>query len=252
MECLLIKRAVIKLTGAVQGVGFRPFVYNLAKRYGLRGFILNDGKGVIIEVEGEEKVIKDFILSIHNEKPRLANIFSQSVEFFEELKNYENFKILESNSNTEKNVFILPDISTCDECLRELYDPSDRRYMYPFINCTNCGPRFSIIEKLPYDRENTTMKKFKMCPECEKEYTDPSNRRFHAQPNACPVCGPEISLYTKDKQLIAKSLEAIEILRSLILEGKIVAVKGIGGFHLVCDATDDTAVSTLRERKKKI
>lgn len=251
MECLLIKRAVIKLTGAVQGVGFRPFVYNLAKRYGLRGFILNDGKGVIIEVEGEEKVIKDFILSIHNEKPRLANIFSQSVEFFEELKNYENFKILESNSNTEKNVFILPDISTCDECLRELYDPSDRRYMYPFINCTNCGPRFSIIEKLPYDRENTTMKKFKMCPECEKEYTDPSNRRFHAQPNACPVCGPEISLYTKDKQLIAKSLEAIEILRSLILEGKIVAVKGIGGFHLVCDATDDTAVSTLRERKKR-
>ncbi|WP_297887722.1 carbamoyltransferase HypF [Sulfurihydrogenibium sp.] len=247
----MIKRAIVRFTGAVQGVGFRPFVYKLANRYGLKGFVLNDGKGVVIEVEGEEEVIKDFILSIHKEKPTLANIFSQSVEIFENLKNYKEFKILESVNTMEKEVFILPDISTCDDCLKELFNPKDRRYLYPFTNCTNCGPRFSITEKLPYDRKNTTMKSFHMCKDCLEEYNDPSNRRFHAQPNACPVCGPNIFLHTKDRKLIAKSIKAIEFLKDFILNGDIVAVKGIGGFHLVCDATNDKAVNLLRERKKR-
>ena len=244
------KHLKIHLTGAVQGVGFRPFVYNTAKKFNLNGYVINDTHGVIIEVEGEERDINRFLISLQTEKPPLAHIFSQEIQELP-LKSFTDFKIRKSKHRGKKEVFILPDISVCDECLKELDDPENRRYRYPFINCTNCGPRFSIIEKLPYDRPNTTMKQFKMCPDCEREYKDPENRRFHAQPNACPVCGPHITLYTSDKKLITQKEEALEKTVQLLKEGNIIAVKGVGGFHLVCDATNDQALKKLRERKKR-
>ena len=244
------KHLKIHLTGAVQGVGFRPFVYNLAKRYSLNGYVINDTHGVIIEIEGDEESINSFLISLQTEKPPLAHIFSQEIEELP-LADFKYFEIRKSDTKGKKEVFILPDISTCEECLKELNDPKDRRYRYPFINCTNCGPRFTIIERLPYDRPNTTMKKFKMCPECEKEYKDPSNRRFHAQPNACPVCGPHITLYTSDKKFVSEKEQALKDTINLLKQGKILAIKGIGGFHLVCDATNDKAIKTLRKRKKR-
>ena len=201
-------------------------------------------------MEGEERNINRFLISLQTEKPPLAHIFSQEIQELP-LKGFTDFKIRKSKHRGKKEVFILPDISVCDECLRELDDPENRRYRYPFINCTNCGPRFSIIEKLPYDRPNTTMKQFRMCPECEREYKDPENRRFHAQPNACPVCGPHITLYSSDKKLITQKEEALEKTVRLLKEGNIIAIKGIGGFHLVCDATNDRALKKLRERKKR-
>ncbi|WP_456463687.1 carbamoyltransferase HypF [Persephonella sp.] len=244
------KHLKIHLTGAVQGVGFRPFVYNTAKKFSLNGYVINDTHGVIIEVEGEERDINRFLISLQTEKPPLAHIFSQEIQELP-LKGFTDFKIRKSKHRGKKEVFILPDISVCDECLKELDDPKNRRYRYPFINCTNCGPRFSIIEKLPYDRPNTTMKQFRMCPECEREYKDPEDRRFHAQPNACPVCGPHITLYSSDKKFITQKEEALEKTVRLLKEGKIIAVKGVGGFHLVCDATNDQALKKLRERKKR-
>ncbi len=244
------KHLKIHLTGAVQGVGFRPFVYNLAKKHSLNGYVINDTHGVVIEIEGNENDINRFLIELHTEKPPLAHIFSQEIEELP-IENFEDFEIKKSKGKGKKEVFILPDISTCKECFEELTDPSNRRYRYPFINCTNCGPRFTIIEKLPYDRPNTTMKSFKMCPDCEAEYKDPSDRRFHAQPNACPVCGPHISLYTFDKKFVSEREEALKDVIELLKKGKIIAIKGIGGFHLVCDATNDTAIKTLRERKKR-
>ncbi len=244
------KRFRISLQGAVQGVGFRPFVYNLATELSLRGFVINDSHGVLIEVEGPEQKIVEFLIRLNREKPPLAHIFSQEVEELSP-KGYEDFTIRESDSKGEKEVFILPDVATCDECLRELFDPKDRRFLYPFINCTNCGPRFTIIEKLPYDRPNTTMKLFKMCPLCQEEYKDPKNRRFHAQPNACPQCGPHVSLFSREGKLLAEREKAIKKTVEALQEGKIVAVKGIGGFHLMCNATDEEAVQKLRERKKR-
>ncbi len=244
------KRLKIHLTGAVQGVGFRPFVYNTAVRYNLKGYVINDTHGVVIEVEGEDQNINRFLISLNTEKPPLAHIFSQEIEelpFF----GFKEFSIKKSENTGKKEVFILPDISVCEQCISEMKDKSDRRYRYPFINCTNCGPRFSIIERLPYDRPNTTMKEFKMCSDCEKEYKDPLDRRFHAQPNACPSCGPYISLFRSDRTFIADREEALKITVELLKEGKILAVKGIGGFHLVCDATDNRAVDLLRERKKR-
>ncbi|GAB6065722.1 carbamoyltransferase HypF [Aquifex pyrophilus] len=245
-----MRRARVKLKGAVQGVGFRPFVYRIAKELGLKGYVINDSRGVEIEVEGEEELLHKFLLRLSKEKPPLARIYSREVLFLEPI-GYKDFEIRKSNEEGEKEVLILPDISTCEDCLRELFDPKDRRYRYPFINCTNCGPRFTIIEKLPYDRKNTTMKVFKMCEECEREYKNPLDRRFHAQPNACPKCGPHVTLYDNEGNLIARREEALEKLVRLIREGKIVAVKGIGGFHLVCDATNEEAVRELRKRKRR-
>ena len=244
------KRLKIHLTGAVQGVGFRPFVYNLAKKLNLKGYVINDTYGVIIEIQGEEKDINQFLISLHTEKPPLAHIFSQEIEQLP-LTEFKDFEIRSSKAVGKKEVFILPDISTCGECLKELNDPKNRRYRYPFINCTNCGPRFTIIEKLPYDRPNTTMEKFKMCLDCESEYNDPNNRRFHAQPNACPVCGPHITLYTSDKQFVSEKQQALKDTVALLKEGKILAIKGIGGFHLVCDTTNDKTIKILRERKRR-
>jgi hydrogenase maturation protein HypF len=241
-------RMKLEIIGAVQGVGFRPFVYRLAKELDLRGWIINTPEGVKIEVEGENLDV--FLKRLQEEKPPLAYIYSISFEYAEEV-GYADFEIKESNLEGKREVFILPDVGTCDECLKEVFDPKDRRYMYPFTNCTHCGPRFTIIEKLPYDRPNTTMKVFKMCQECEREYNDPTNRRFHAQPNACPKCGPRVFLYDKEGNLLGESEEAIDLAIQAVKEGKIVAVKGIGGFHLICDATNEKAVNTLRMRKRR-
>lgn len=241
-------RIKLEIIGAVQGVGFRPFVYRLAKELDLRGWIINIPEGVKIEVEGENLDV--FLKRLQEEKPPLAYIYSISFEYAEEV-GYADFEIKESHSEGKREVFILPDIGTCDECLKEIFDPKDKRYMYPFTNCTHCGPRFTIIEKLPYDRPNTTMKVFKMCQECEREYNDPTNRRFHAQPNACPKCGPQVFLYDKEGSLLGEGEEAIDLVIQAVKEGKIVAVKGIGGFHLICDATNEKAVNTLRMRKRR-
>ena len=243
-------RLCLKISGAVQGVGFRPFVYRLAKELCLKGFVVNDTKGVYVEAEGSKERLEEFLLRLNTEKPPLARIHSLEFNFLEPA-GYEDFEIRESAEVGSKEAFILPDMSTCEDCLFELFDPSDRRYLYPFINCTNCGPRFTIIENLPYDRPNTTMKVFKMCPECEKEYHEPTNRRFHAQPNACPKCGPWLSLYTQEGKLLAEREEALELAVKFLREGKILAVKGIGGFHLMCDATKEESVSLLRERKRR-
>jgi hydrogenase maturation protein HypF len=241
-------RMKLEIIGAVQGVGFRPFVYRLAKELDLRGWIINTPEGVKIEVEGENLDV--FLKRLQEEKPPLAYIYSISFEYAEEV-GYADFEIKESNLEGKREVFILPDVGTCDECLKEVFDPKDRRYTYPFTNCTHCGPRFTIIEKLPYDRPNTTMKVFKMCQECEREYNDPTNRRFHAQPNACPECGPRVFIYNKEGNLLGESEEAINLAIQAVKEGKIVAVKGIGGFHLICDATNEKAVNTLRMRKRR-
>lgn len=245
-----MKKLRIRLNGTVQGVGFRPFVYRIAKELGLKGYVLNDSFGVEIEVEGKKELLDTFLKRLNEEKPPLARIYSQEIEFTEPA-GYTDFEIRESKGEGKKEVLILPDIATCEDCLKELFDPKDRRYLYPFINCTNCGPRFTIIERLPYDRPNTTMKVFEMCPDCRREYEDPLNRRFHAQPNACPVCGPWVSLYEGNGNLIAEREKAVELLLEAIREGKIVAVKGVGGFHLICDARKEGSVRTLRERKRR-
>ncbi len=246
----MTERLCVEIRGAVQGVGFRPFVYRLAKELELKGFVINDTRGVYIEVEGERKRLEEFFVRLSMEKPPLARIHSINFSFSQPV-GYSDFEIRESSERGQKEVFVLPDMATCEDCLRELFDPSDRRYLYPFINCTNCGPRFTIIEGLPYDRPNTTMKVFKMCKDCEREYHDPRDRRFHAQPNACPVCGPWISLYSSDGTLIAERQSALEVTVRLLREGKILAVKGLGGFHLMCDARREEVVGLLRERKRR-
>lgn len=240
----------IRITGLVQGVGFRPFVFRLAKELGLKGYVLNDTEGVLTEVEGAKDKLDEFLIRIDREKPGLSKIFSLQHSFLEETE-FNSFEIRESNEHGDKKVSILPDIAVCDECIKDISTPSDRRFHYPFTNCTNCGPRFTIINALPYDRKNTSMKDFKMCPDCEKEYTLPSDRRFHAQPDACPVCGPRVSLYNSKGEFICEKDKAIEKVIDLINQGRIIALKGIGGYHLVCDATNNKAVSRLRERKHR-
>ncbi|MBC7189416.1 carbamoyltransferase HypF, partial [Candidatus Aerophobetes bacterium] len=189
-----MKRLHIEIKGVVQGVGFRPFVYNLAQHLNLKGFVTNTSKGVTIEIEGER--VEEFISKLQNNPPPLAKIYSiKKTELSP--NNYKTFEIIESIDETGFT-HVSEDVSICEDCLRELFTPTDRRYLYPFINCTNCGPRYTITMKVPYDRPNTTMAVFKMCPECLSEYKDPSNRRFHAQPNACPVCGPQVRLFVKE------------------------------------------------------
>ncbi len=238
-----MKTYKLRVWGIVQGVGFRPFIYRLAKSLNLRGWVLNSTGSVQILIQGEEENIKKFMELIIKEAPPLSRIEGIEKEEinFEEL---EDFRILESKEDTGFN-FISPDIAICEDCLREMRDPKDRRYEYPFINCTNCGPRYTIIEDLPYDRDKTTMKIFEMCEECEKEYHNPSSRRFHAQPISCYNCGPKIWIHeNKDKHIFKKIAKYLE-------EGKILAIKGIGGFHLACDATKEDVVKKLRERKKR-
>ncbi|RJQ56618.1 MAG: carbamoyltransferase HypF [Nitrospiraceae bacterium] len=243
-------RLKIEITGLVQGVGFRPFVHRLAGELGLKGYVINDASGVLIEVEGEKERLDDFLVRLEQEKPDISRIFSLRHAFLEGT-GFKGFEIRESSDEGEKRALILPDIAVCGECLKDITNPKDRRFLYPFTNCTNCGPRFTIINSLPYDRENTSMKKFRMCPDCRKEYNLPSDRRFHAQPDACDVCGPWISLYDCQAKPVCSKHEALEKAVHLIRKGYIIAVKGVGGYHLICDATDEKAVSRLRKRKHR-
>jgi hydrogenase maturation protein HypF len=245
-----LRRVRIELRGAVQGVGFRPFVYRLANELRLCGWVLNSPHGVCIEVEGAKQKLRQFQARLETDKPRIANITDLHISFLEPVHD-GGFKIRDSVTDGEKNTLILPDIATCPDCVRELFDPNNRRYLYPFINCTNCGPRFSIIEGLPYDRRKTSMKRFSMCPECEREYHDPNDRRFHAQPNACPKCGPRMELWDDVGHVIRRDYKALAQCVEALRSGKIVAIKGIGGFQLLVDAGNEDAVRRLRERKRR-
>jgi hydrogenase maturation protein HypF len=239
----------ISVRGVVQGVGFRPFVYRLAHRHGLKGWVLNHSGGVDIEVEGSNFALNRFLKDLKEEAPPLSRIEEVAFEDYPP-KGYSGFEILESRAEEGRFLLISPDVATCEDCKREIFDPKDRRYLYPFTNCTNCGPRFTIIEDIPYDRPRTTMREFVMCPACKSEYDNPLDRRFHAQPNACPVCGPRLKIIDSrggeipHGEIISK---AVEILK----RGEILAIKGLGGFHLACDATNEKAVNLIRERKKR-
>lgn len=239
------KRLLIR--GIVQGVGFRPTVYSYAQKHGLKGWVLNNAHGVEIEVYGEDLAIEAFIKELQNNPPSMAQIDNFEICDLP-LHQYENFEIIDSRDDSTEFLPVSPDLKLCSDCQRELFDPNDRRFRYPFINCTNCGPRFSIVRKIPYDRPNTSMANFQLCPACEAEYHNPTDRRFHAQPVACSDCGPQIWLQTKDKRLAEKE-DALQLSRKLIREGKILAIKGLGGFHLTCDAQNQSAVENLRERK---
>ena len=245
-----MRRARIEIRGAVQGVGFRPFVYRLARDLDLRGWIINSPQGVSIEAEGPHGVLDTFLLRIGQEKPSRSFIQSMEVSILDPV-GFDQFEIRQSEMRGEVTALVLPDIATCPDCLEETFDPANRRYLYPFTNCTNCGPRFSIIESLPYDRPGTTMKAFIMCDACRKEYEDPGNRRFHAQPNACPLCGPHVELWNVSGETVSAHHDAILGALDAVRSGKILAVKGIGGFHLVVDAYNDDAVRRLRERKRR-
>ncbi len=243
-------RVKLIVNGIVQGVGFRPFIFNLAKRHHLTGFVTNTGQGVLIEVQGSASAIQTFINALRSEAPPLSRI-DELVKSEIPVRKDAAFTIRSSESNHLNQTFIAPDTAVCPDCLRELFDPSDRRYLYPFINCTNCGPRFTIIEKVPYDRPFTTMAPFTMCAECEAEYQNPANRRFHAQPNACPVCGPQVWLESAgvDSPPLAEKDAAFDEAVTLLQQGKILAIKGLGGFHLAVDAANTRAVTRLRMRK---
>lgn len=244
------QRLKVTVRGAVQGVGFRPFVYRLAVELSLTGWVLNSSQGVFIEAEGHKQALDQLLLRLQAEKPPRS--FIQSLEFsFLDAIGFESFEIRESSDTGAKTTLVLPDIAVCPDCLREIFDPTNRRYLYPFTNCTNCGPRFSIIESLPYDRAHTSMKHFAMCSECQREYENPLDRRFHAQPNACPVCGPYVTLWDNKGNICSTQHNALLGAVLLLCEGKIVAVKGLGGFHLMVDARNDEAVRRLRVRKHR-
>jgi hydrogenase maturation protein HypF len=241
-----MRRFRISINGIVQGVGFRPFVYREATHHALSGYVLNSGSGVTIEIEGDDAACEAFFVALSTQAPPLSRV--QKMDRIELSPTGERGFFIRKSSGGKKQALISPDIGICEDCRRELFSPQDRRYRYPFINCTNCGPRYSIIEDVPYDRKNTSMAAFIQCPNCQKEYDDPLDRRFHAQPNACDVCGPKLSFYVGDE---LQSGDAIEWFTKSIRAGKIVAVKGIGGFHLACDATNEEAVQLLRMRKKR-
>ncbi|MCX8028956.1 MAG: carbamoyltransferase HypF [Brevinematales bacterium] len=261
------KRLLIEINGLVEGVGFRPFVYKLANELKLGGYVKNDSTGVYVEVEGDSNKLNEFIEILKSSHPPSAEIFYIKIKE-KPTKNEKDFKIIQSTSGNKKLPVIPPDMAICQHCKIELHTPEDKRFYYPFINCTNCGPRFSIVEDVPYDRVNTSMKEFTMCSFCKKEYEDIQNRRFHAQPVACFECGPNIQLLDKNKIPLIKELpkteeeeeeeekrnyikKVIQKTASLILQGNIIAIKGIGGFQLVCRADNDSVVKELRKRKKR-
>lgn len=243
-----MKSLRIEVFGLVQGVGFRPFIYNLALRFGIFGRVFNDCEGVKIDIYAKDEICDQFCKAIFDELPPLARIDDFKV-LHSELK-FDTFKIVNSQFTQKLNP-ILPDFAICDECKAEFYDHTNPRYHHPFINCTNCGPRFSIIKSLPYDRKNTTMKNFKMCDKCETEYKDPLNRRYHAQPIACNACGPKVYLKDMSEEILAKNEEAVKLCATWLKKGKIIAIKGIGGFHLVCRADDSEVLRTLRQKKQR-
>lgn len=242
-------RENIIIKGIVQGVGFRPFIHKLVQNYNLSGWVLNSNQGVEMDVEGKTEELNNFISDIKDKLPPLARIENIEVNQLP-LIGYKGFSIKKSITK-EENGFVLvsPDISICEDCLQELFDPRNQRFRYPFINCTNCGPRFTIIKDIPYDRGKTTMKVFEMCPQCQSEYENIEDRRYHAQPNACADCGPQVSLYQNKRKL--ESVDPIEKAVKLLKEGKIGAIKGLGGFYLACDATNSKAVAKLRRLKNR-
>lgn len=261
----MIEALDIQVKGIVQGVGFRPFVYRTAKKYLIKGWVLNATDGVFIHAEGETKLLDEFVIELSENPPAASKVDEVSLKEVP-LEDFESFDIRFSDAGTvEKTTLVSPDLATCDDCAHELFNPNDRRFRYPFINCTNCGPRFTIIEKLPYDRKSTSMKDFPLCPQCAAEYDDPLDRRFHAQPNACFTCGPQVSWREHEKGLIEAPLNAASwgadrtksdaiFARAveLLCAGKVLAVKGLGGFHLVCDGANEAAVRLLRERKRRV
>ncbi len=243
------KRLRLQIEGVVQGVGFRPFVYCLATELQLNGWVNNSAQGVLIEVEGQRSQLEMFLSRLQSESPPLSRIDNVRLNWFP-VVNYREFCIKDSTGG-EKKTLILPDIATCADCLGEILEPSNRRYRYPFTNCTNCGSRYSILEGLPYDRPQTTMKEFTMCNSCLAEYRNPRDRRFHAQPNACADCGPHVELWDRWGNIISSHGEALRAVVEAIRQGKILAIKGLGGFHLVVDAGNETAIQQLRNRKKR-
>jgi hydrogenase maturation protein HypF len=244
-------RAKIMVRGAVQGVGFRPFVYGLAQELKLAGWVRNTGQGVQIEIEGPRCDLDRFLNRLQTDKPARSIIEGVECSFLEGT-GQTGFAIQPSSVDGRKATLVLPDLATCDHCLSEIFQPRNRRFLYPFTNCTHCGPRFSIIERLPYDRANTSMKKFQMCRRCEEEYLDPLDRRFHAQPNACPDCGPHLSLCTPEGHPFAVEHEALLRAVQALRDGQILALKGLGGFQLLTDARNDEAVQRLRCRKRRM
>jgi hydrogenase maturation protein HypF len=244
------ERLRVVLRGAVQGVGFRPFVYRIATARQLRGWCRNSSQGVVIEVEGERPALESFRAALDRERPPRASIHGAESSWLDAI-GLGPFAILDSDTSGQANAVVMPDISLCESCRGELLDATNRRYRYPFINCTNCGPRYSLIEALPYDRVNTSMRRFAMCPDCQREYEDPSDRRFHAEPNACPTCGPQVALWDAAGHVIAERDAALVAAANAVRAGLVVALKGLGGFQLVVDATDEVAVRRLRARKHR-
>jgi len=245
-----VSRKVIDVAGIVQGVGFRPFVYRLANECGLTGLIANSPAGVSIEVQGETEAVEKFLERLPKEIPPRSKITVLALREAE-LQPETEFRIAASRTDASARALISPDVSVCEDCLRELMNPRDRRFRYPFINCTNCGPRFTIIHGIPYDRARTSMAKFKMCAACQAEYENPASRRFHAQPNACWDCGPQVALVGADGARMDIA-EPIREAARLLQKGSVVAIKGLGGFHLACDAQNEAAVGKLRERKRRV
>jgi len=249
-------RKRIQVTGVVQGVGFRPFVYRIAQRFDIRGYVLNSSDGAVIEAEAEEAALESFLAALKSELPPLARIDGFIVESVEP-SGESGFAIRESAPIPGHFALVPADIGTCSECVQDFTIPLNRRYGYAFTNCTNCGPRYSIIRDVPYDRCKTTMAEFVMCAACQSEYDDPANRRFHAEPNACGECGPGLALVSGDdlaagvKPVFSAAPETLDHARQLLAQGKILAIKGLGGFHLACDASNDDAVGLLRERKRR-
>lgn len=244
------ERRRLEIGGVVQGVGFRPFVHRTARELGLVGFVLNDGHGVVVEAEGDAGALDELAGRIGRGAPALAQVEGVAVRRLEPTGAERGFRIGRSPV-AHGTAQIPPDAATCDECLRELREPEDRRFRYPFINCTACGPRLTIVERVPYDRANTTMRGFAMCAECRREYEDPGDRRYHAEPIACPRCGPQLMLPAGDGTPGERGEAALAEAVAVIDRGGIVAIKGLGGYHLACDATDEAAVGRLRERKHR-
>ena len=239
----------LEINGIVQGVGFRPFIYQLANRYGLKGEVANTATGVALILEGPPDRIRQFTDDLPHRKPPLAHIV-EITEKPQAITGFDTFSIVKSRGSATRQTLISPDVRVCDDCLAEMRDPDDRRFRYPFINCTNCGPRYTIIDDIPYDRPKTSVRHFTMCPQCQAEYDDPDNRRFHAQPNACPVCGPRAILHDGRGRVVDTDDPIVEAARR-IKAGRIAAVKGLGGFHLAVDATNAQAVERLRRRKHR-
>ena len=244
------KRLALEIEGIVQGVGFRPFVYRLARHLDLNGWVQNNGHNVKIEIEGSQSDLLSFAERILNECPLHSNIDKIKKDWLESV-GYSDFNFKDSTIHTDTSSHVLADLAVCSDCLKEMWDPYNRRYRYPFINCTDCGPRFSILESMPYDRANTSMRIFPMCPDCQEEYGDPQSRRFHAQPIACANCGPQLSLLDNQGQLKGSKDEAIKLAAQAISSGSIVALKGLGGFQILADARNESTISRLRKLKNR-